>query len=129
MNYISKFAFNHKLLYEFKGSEFAPFRVLCIFGFVAIRKVSPKIDFALVSRKDTRRPGRRFIVRGLNADGHAANFAETEQVITLEGNTPSQMTVAVHLQIRGSIPLVWSMKPNMKWSPPVIVSGNFDESF
>jgi phosphatidylinositol 4-phosphatase len=89
MNYISKFAFNHKLLSEFKGSEYAPFRVPCIFGFVAINKVSPKIDFALISRKDVRRPGRRFVVRGLNSDGHAANFAETEQVITLEGNSSS----------------------------------------
>ncbi len=39
------------------------------------------------------------------------------------------MHIATHLQIRGSIPLVWSMKPTMQWSPPVLVSQNFDESF
>ena len=25
--------------------------------------------------------------------------------------------------------MVWTMKPNLAWAPPVIVSGNFDESF
>jgi hypothetical protein len=34
----------------------------------------------LISRKDYRRPGRRFIVRGLNEEGNAANYAETEHV-------------------------------------------------
>ena len=34
----------------------------------------------VVSRKDCRRPGRRFLVRGLNEEGECANFVETEQV-------------------------------------------------
>jgi hypothetical protein len=37
--------------------------------------------------------------------------------------------VASFLQIRGSIPLSWSHKPNMQWNPPVIVNEDFDLSF
>jgi hypothetical protein len=42
-----------------------------------------KFDFALVSKKDCRRPGRRFVVRGIDRDGCVANYVETEHVITL----------------------------------------------
>ena len=38
------------------------------------------LKFALISRKDSRRPGRRFVVRGLDRDGNAANFVETEHI-------------------------------------------------
>ena len=34
----------------------------------------------MISRKDWRRSGRRFIVRGLDHEGNAANFAETEHI-------------------------------------------------
>ena len=40
-----------------------------------------KFDFALISRKDVRRPGRRFIVRGLDKEGNPANHVETECII------------------------------------------------
>ena len=81
LNYIPQYAFNHNLLLEFKEVQYAPFRTPCIYGFVAIRKVSRLIDFAIVSRKDCRRPGRRFITRGLDRDGAAANFCETEHIV------------------------------------------------
>ena len=71
--------------------------------------------------------GRRFIVRGLDRDGHAANFCETEHVL-VHKKANGSFTVASHLQIRGSIPLLWQMKPNLAWAPPVTVTTNFDES-
>jgi hypothetical protein len=70
------------------------------------------MEFALISRRDCRRPGRRFITRGLDKEGAAANFCETEHIIQIATNEGS-VNVASHLQIRGSIPLVWSMKPTM----------------
>lgn len=128
VNYVTKFAFNHNLLAEFKEIQYAPFRVPVIYGFVAMQSVNFKQSFILISRKDCRRPGRRFIVRGLDRDGAAANFCETEHVLTYK-NSNGGFTVAAHLQIRGSIPLQWSMKPTMKWAPAVVVNSNFDESF
>ena len=38
------------------------------------------------------------------------------------------MKVASLVQTRGSIPLLWSMKPNLKWAPPVKVNKNFEDS-
>ena len=43
----------------------------------------------------------RFEVRGVNDDGHVANFVETEQLISLESSCSS------FVQIRGSVPLFW----------------------
>ena len=32
------------------------------------------------------------------------------------------------VQIRGSIPLFWTSKPNKSWSPPVVINEDFDRS-
>jgi len=55
-----------------------------------------KYDFVLISKKDCRRPGRRFIVRGIDREGNVANFVETEHVITLY-ETGDSMKVATYL--------------------------------
>lgn len=128
INYVTKYAFNHNMLSEFKEIQYAPFRIPVIFGYVGMQAVNFKQNFILISRKDCRRPGRRFVVRGLDKDGAAANFCETEHILTYK-NSNNGFTIASHLQIRGSIPLKWSMKPNMQWAPPVVVNPNFDESF
>ena len=123
VDYSPHYAYNDKLLGEFQGIEYSPFKVPCILGYVYLSspsfKAGAKTDFYLLSRKDCRRPGRRFICRGLDTDGNAANFAETEHVFV--HFEKSHMNVASYVQIRGSIPLIWSMKPNLKWSPPVKV--------
>ena len=127
VDYLPQYAYNDKLLTEFQGIEYSPFKVPCIFGYVYLSgptfKPGFKTHFYLVSRKDCRRPGRRFITRGLDREGNAANFAETEHIFVQFEK--SHMNVASYVQIRGSIPLIWSMKPNLKWSPPVIPNPNF----
>jgi phosphatidylinositol 4-phosphatase len=86
-----------------------------------------KFDFALISKKDVRRPGRRFIVRGIDKEGNVANFVETEHIITVHDQSDT-MKVATYIQTRGSIPALWSQKPTMKWSPSVKIHPNNDES-
>lgn len=61
----------------------------------------------MISKKDVRRPGRRFIVRGLDREGNAANFISSEHVITFY-NPDGSIKVSTYMQIRGSIPLMWS---------------------
>ena len=95
VDYITKFAFNHVMLAEFSEVQFAPFRVPVIYGFVAIHSVNFRQNLALISRKDCRRPGRRFIVRGLDKEGAAANFCETEHIITYKDK--NVWTIASHL--------------------------------
>ena len=72
------------MLDEFRTLEYSPFRIPCIFGYVYASsptvKAGEMIEFNLVSRKDCRRPGRRFISRGLDSEGNAANFVETEHI-------------------------------------------------
>ena len=70
VDYKPQYVFNANLLNEFQGIEYSPFRVPCIFGYVfaSTPAFSPgtKTEFYLISRKDCRRPGRRFITRGLD---------------------------------------------------------------
>ena len=78
--------------------------VKMMIGSVEIRTVysgATQIKAALVSRLSCNRVGTRFITRGVDDDGHVANFVETEQLILTDSDVSS------HVQIRGSIPLFW----------------------
>ena len=57
-----------------------------------------------------------------------ANFVETEQFIILNSN-PTEFSVLSYLQIRGSIPLVWSQLPNLKLNPSITVLNDFNVNF
>uniref|UniRef100_A0A1I8E9R5 phosphoinositide 5-phosphatase n=1 Tax=Wuchereria bancrofti TaxID=6293 RepID=A0A1I8E9R5_WUCBA len=78
------------------------FRIIC--GAVVICQVyvgQQRATVALISRLSCERVGTRFNVRGVDDDGHVANFVETEQIITLGTEEIS------FVQIRGSVPLFW----------------------
>lgn len=77
-------------------------KVMC--GSVEIRTVYAGVRqarAAIISRLSCERTGTRFNVRGVNDEGHVANFVETEQVIYLDNDVTS------YLQTRGSVPLFW----------------------
>ncbi|PIO76727.1 hypothetical protein TELCIR_01182 [Teladorsagia circumcincta] len=59
--------------------------------------------------------GVRFYKRGVSSDGHPANFVETEQIVETISGRGRRLTS--FLQTRGSIPLLWSQRPNLKWQP------------
>ena len=80
-------------------------------GFAAVHHCNVaghKITWAIVSRRSTERVGTRMNVRGIDQNGHVANFVETEQLVEVDGN------VASFVQIRGSIPLLWSQRPDLR---------------
>jgi len=55
---------------------------------------------------------------GVDANGQCANFIETEQVVEFDKDGKLQnRAITSFLQTRGSIPLYWSQKPNLKWQP------------
>ena len=96
-----------------------------ISGYVRIEETNfagNELEFALISRRDHRRAGVRFQTRGLDADGNSANFAETEQLLFLHNR--GAFVSCSFVQIRGSIPLRWQQKPNLKWEPEGVVVGN-----
>ncbi len=85
-----------------------------------------ELDYVLVSRKDVRRLGRRYLVRGADKNGAVANAAETEQILIQYED--GGIRVASYLQYRGSIPLLWSQKPNLQYDPPIIISPDQSEN-
>lgn len=77
-------------------------KVMC--GSIEIRTVyvgHRQARAVIISRLSCERAGTRFNVRGVNDDGHVANFVETEQVLFLDDEVTS------YLQTRGSVPLFW----------------------
>lgn len=87
VNVQKKFQFNGYLLETFNQLHYAPFVLPCIYGFVQIKtflaESGLKYDYALISKKDVRRPGKRFLVRGLDPKGNAANFVESEHLVVV----------------------------------------------
>ena len=78
-------------------------RITC--GSVEIRTVYAghrQFKAAIFSRLSCERAGTRFNVRGVNDEGHVANFVETEQLIYGDQGDASSF-----LQTRGSVPLFW----------------------
>lgn len=63
---------------------------------------SKQAKACLFSRLSCERAGTRFNVRGVNDDGHVANFVETEQIIYLD-----QQSLTSYVMVRGSVPLFW----------------------
>lgn len=53
--------------------------------------------------------------------GYVANFVESEQVVVLE-DKQGNLTTSSFVQIRGSIPLLWSQIPNIKYKPPTRIA-------
>ena len=82
-----------------------------IVGFVGHFR-SPKYEFCLISRRSSVRAGTRFWVRGADKDGNVANFVETEQIVISDA-------IYSFVQIRGSVPLVWTQYPCLGQLPPI----------
>lgn len=93
-------------------------------GYIGIqinKSYDTHFTFCLISRKDNRRSGCRFIVRGADSNGYVANFVESEQIVTIDSNK-GEVNVLSYLQIRGSIPLIWNQVPNLQLNPPIYPS-------
>ncbi|KAB8202267.1 SacI homology domain-containing protein [Aspergillus parasiticus] len=56
----------------------------------------------IISRQSSRRAGTRFNSRGIDDDGHVANFVETETILWIPPNTTFS-----YVQVRGSVPIFW----------------------
>ena len=85
-----------------------------VYGVLSITTCSlmgKTFDFVLFSRRNLRRIGVRYFVRGADEDGNVANNVETEQVVRYNGH------VASHVNTRGSIPLYWSQRSNITYKP------------
>jgi len=94
--------------------ELGRFCLPIILGFVTVKTCVIKgntFTYSLISRRSCLRAGVRYYIRGVDQHGHVANFVETEQIIEYDGHRAS------FVQTRGSVPLFWSQRPNLKYKP------------
>jgi len=76
-------------------------------GFIEIREVRLRgvnVKVALISRGSVEKAGTRFNMRGIDDQGHTANFVETEQLLFYADFCFS------YVQIRGSVPVFWEQR-------------------
>uniref|UniRef100_A0A673YIW6 SAC1 like phosphatidylinositide phosphatase a n=1 Tax=Salmo trutta TaxID=8032 RepID=A0A673YIW6_SALTR len=113
-----RFVWNGSLLREFLAQP----EVLDVPDPVVMMKpcrINGKIfEWILISRRSCFRAGVRYYVRGIDSEGHAANFVETEQIVLYNGGRAS------FVQTRGSMPFFWSQRPNLKYKPKPLISKN-----
>ena len=60
------------------------------------------MTIVLISRRAVKRGGTQSYARGLDRDGNAGNYVETEQIIIMQEHYFS------FVQVRGSAPLFWN---------------------
>ena len=78
-----------------------------------------QIRLGLISRRSRYRAGTRYFRRGVDSDGHVANFNETEQILLVGGDESG--TQLSFVQIRGSIPVYWAEVNTLRYKPDVQV--------
>ena len=115
-----------------------PYILPVIFGMLEIHSTTFKgtpLTLALISRRSRHRAGTRYFTRGLDDQGHAANYNETEQVLILNdaaaglggagpgldrsGAADRDMQIMAYVQTRGSVPAYWAEINTLKYTPKV----------
>ncbi|KAK2864692.1 hypothetical protein Q7C36_003846 [Tachysurus vachellii] len=117
-----RFVWNGNLLRDFTAQpELHKFTFPVIHGFIVMKPccINGKIfEWILISRRSCFRAGVRYYVRGIDSEGHAANFVETEQIVQYNNSRAS------FVQTRGSMPFFWSQRPNLKYKPKPQISSS-----
>ncbi|XP_023337807.1 phosphatidylinositide phosphatase SAC1 [Eurytemora carolleeae] len=112
----SRFVWNKHLLQPFLSNpKLHCYALPVIHGFVSINSCSisgHRFIWSIISRRSTERVGTRLFVRGADENGFVANYVETEQIVEVGTD------IASYIHTRGSIPLFWQQRPNLKYKPP-----------
>ncbi|KJZ77345.1 hypothetical protein HIM_03069 [Hirsutella minnesotensis 3608] len=122
-----------------------PFILPCIFGMLEIKPTTfnnTPLTLALISRRSRYRGGTRYFTRGVDEDGHVANYNETEQVVILNDSSSGlggyagssdmqsgkfgasagrEMQIMSYVQTRGSVPTYWSEINSLRYVPKLQV--------
>lgn len=116
------------------GSAYTPpyevqLLVLILFTAFDLRRTvleGRRMQLCLISRRSRFRAGTRYFRRGINHDGHVANFNETEQLLLVEAppvagaesNSDNLfVTKLSFVQIRGSVPVFWAEVNTLRYKP------------
>ena len=97
------------------------------FGYCDGNEYTDNLKLFLIARKDIRRSGMRFLIRGADKEGAVANSVEIEEIlIHKEGDN---ILINSYVQLRGSIPLIWTQEPSLKLNPKIKVNNNMIENY
>ena len=126
---VNQYCWNYSMAKCFDSEGMNEYIYPVINGFFGARTISGygeqnDLHFILIGRKDDRRSGMRFLIRGADNNGNVANTVETEEIITFkddEGN----INIYSFIEIRGSIPLIWKQEPNMQLNPKIRPKDDF----
>ena len=97
------------------------------FGTCKGNEYNPNLVLTLIARKDTRRSGMRFLIRGADKNGFVANCVEIEELLIYKEE--DNIIITSFVQIRGSIPCLWKQEPSVKLNPKIEINENFPESY
>ncbi|KAI0011938.1 putative SAC1 protein [Xylariaceae sp. FL0662B] len=124
-----------------------PYILPLIWGTLEIRPTkfrNTPLTIVLITRKSRYRAGTRYFTRGIDEDGNASNYNETEQVVILNdtgsglggfaGSNDMQsgkfgasggreMQILSYVQTRGSVPVYWAEINSLKYTPKLQVRG------
>ncbi|KAF2396403.1 SacI domain-containing protein, partial [Trichodelitschia bisporula] len=81
----------------------------------------------LISRRSVKRPGLRYLRRGVDDEGNAANSVETEQILSSLTSDSKDAKTYSFVQYRGSIPLFFSQSP-YSLKPIPVFRGSFEQN-
>lgn len=124
-----------------------PFILPAMFGMLKIAQTRVKatpLTFTLITRRSRHRAGTRYLTRGIDDQGHVANFNETEQIVILndeagglggfaggggmqngkvEQREGHDTQVMSYVQTRGSVPVYWAEVNSLKYVPNLQIRG------
>ncbi|KAI1077659.1 putative SAC1 protein [Whalleya microplaca] len=124
-----------------------PYILPIIWGTLEIRPTkfrNTPLTIVLVTRKSRYRAGTRYFTRGIDEDGRASNYNETEQVVILNdtgsglggyagsndmqsgkyrASEGKEMQILSYVQTRGSVPVYWAEINSLKYTPKLQVRG------
>ena len=129
---VSQYCWNYSMAKCFDSEGMNEYIYPVINGFFGERAIldygeENDLHFILIGRKDDRRSGMRFLIRGADNNGNVANSVETEEILTYrdeEGN----VNICSFIELRGSIPLIWTQEPNLQLNPKISPKDDFSSN-
>ena len=127
---VSQYCWNYSIAKCFDSEGMNEFIYPVINGFFGAISISEYrennvFNYILIGRKDDRRSGMRFLIRGADDNGNVANSVETEElVIFLDGE--GNVNICSFIELRGSIPLLWKQEPSLQLNPKIIPKDDFN---
>ncbi|KAL8138651.1 hypothetical protein V2J09_004652 [Rumex salicifolius] len=106
--------------------------VALVHGFfkqVKLSRFGYKFSLTLIARRSRLHAGKKFLKRGVNEEGQAANDVEIEQIVCGEISGGFPYKIASIVQNRGSVPLIWCQPTSWLSFKPDILLRNLGNGY